>query len=164
MLRLLGCAAAAALIAGISPARADLPEDAKRLGEIFCLLGEAGGEFGRMYLVTRSLTEAINQAQKKNGEIAAATPGEKPPLGDGVPYQSFPDEAPVCKVGKLADKGRNQELEILYEFPETPKGNWTDRLLLIVEDGRLRIDDVLFGPGESGDGLRKALAPLLEKK
>jgi hypothetical protein len=157
----LTCLATISLVAGTPAARADTAADAQQLGEIFCMLGKDGGEFGRMYLATRSLTEAIDAAVKKNGEIAAAAPDEKPPLGDGVPFQSFPDTAPVCKPGKLSDKGRNQELEIVYEFPDTPKGNWTDRLVLVPEFGRLRIDDVLFGPGDSGDGLRKALAPLL---
>lgn len=163
MLRLLGWAAAAALIAGVSTARADIPEDAQKLGDIFCLLGKDGGAFGRMYLVTRSLSEQINQAQRKNDEIAAAVPNEKPPLGDGVPYQSYPDEAPVCKVGKLTDKGKTQLLEIIYQFPDNPQGNWADRLELIVEDGRLRIDNVLFGLADNGNTLRKALAPLLAK-
>jgi hypothetical protein len=155
------CLAAIAVVAGTPAARADTAADARQLGRIFCWLGKNDGEFGRMYLATRSLTEAIDAAVKKNGEIAQAVPDEKPPLGDGVPFQSFPDTAPVCKPGKLSDKGRHQELEIIYEFPETPKGNWTDRLVLVPEFGRLRIDDVLFGPGDSGDGLRKALAPLL---
>jgi hypothetical protein len=161
MLRILGCVVVAALAVTGSSARADTPADARRLGNIFCLLGKHGGEYGRVYLVTRSLGEAIAGALRKNDEIAAAVPGEKPPLGDGVPFQSFPDKAPVCKSGKVTDKGRYQELEIVYEFPDTPKGNWIDRLALVPEDGLLRIDDVFYGAGDSTEGLRKALAPLL---
>ena len=85
-----------AMVAGISPARADATADAKKLGDLFCLVAmdaRDGGEFGRLYLVTRSLGAAIDEAIRKNDEIAAAEPGDKPPLGDGVPFQSYPDDA-----------------------------------------------------------------------
>jgi hypothetical protein len=156
MRKVFGCLAVLALAAGASAARADTKAAATRLGEIFCQLGKDGSDFGRLYLVTRSLTAAINDAVKKNDDIAAAKPGDKPPLGDGIPYQSHPDVAPVCRPGKLTDKGREQVLDISYVFPDG-EGNWTDRLVLIVEDGRLRIDDVLFGTKDPAVGLRQAL-------
>ena len=49
-------------------------------------------------------------------------------------------------------------MEVEYIFTDTPDANWTDRLVLVTEDGRPRIDDVLYGT--SGDGLRKALVEL----
>lgn len=156
---------AAAVVAGIPLARADTTADAKNLGDLFCLVGTGGrdgGEFGRLYLVTRSLGAAIDEAVKKDGEWAVAHPGDKPPLGDGVPFQSFTDSAPVCHAGKFSDAGGKQSVEVEYVFPDTPDANWTDRLVLITEDGRLRIDDVLFGTDNSGDGLRKALAGLFQ--
>ena len=52
MQRLLGPAVAAG---------ADVADDAGQLGEIFCLLGGYGGEFGCLYLATHSLTEAIDR-------------------------------------------------------------------------------------------------------
>jgi hypothetical protein len=162
MVRISSCLVGVALVFAASAAKADTAADARRLGNIFCLLGKHGGENGRMYLVTRSLGEAINNAIRKNDEIAAAVPTEKPPLGDGVPFQSFPDNSPACRPGKLTDKGRYQELEIAYVFPDAPEGNWTDRLALVTEDGLLRIDDVFFGPGDATEGLRTTLAPLLQ--
>jgi len=163
MPRIVQCLAVAAmLVSGVGGANADTEADARQLGEIFCTLGKGGGQFGRMYLVTRSLTQAINDAQKKNDEIAAAQPDEKPPLGDGIPYQSFPDEAPVCAPGKLTDKGREQVVEITYSFPGMADASWTDRLVLIAEDGRLRIDDVWFGTSDPPEGLRKILGDLLK--
>ena len=88
------------------------PATRKQLGDLFCVVGKSGrdgGEFGRMYLVTRALGAAIDEAVKKNDAIAAATPDEKPPLGDGVPFQSFPDEAPVCQAGKFAEAGGKRD-------------------------------------------------------
>jgi hypothetical protein len=158
-----GLALAATLAVAASVARADTQADAQLLGTIFCTLGKSdGGQFGRMYLLSRSLTQLVNDALKKNDEIASAKPNEKPPLGDGIPYQSFPDSAPVCEPGKLTDKGREQVLEINYSVPDAADAKWTDQLVLIAEDGRLRIDDVLFGTGDTGNGLRKTLTDLIK--
>ena len=142
----------AAMAAGASPARADAAADAKQLGDLFCLVGKSGrdgGEFGRMYLVTRALGAAIDEAVKKNDAIAAATPDEKPPLGDGVPFASYTDEAPVCHAGKFAEADGKQTVEVEYIFADTPDANWTDRLVLVTEDGRPRIDDVLYGTDQA---------------
>ena len=158
-----GLALVATLALGAGMARADTQSDATQLGRIFCVLGKSdGGQFGRMYLLSRSLTQLVNDALKKSDEIASAKPNEKPPLGDGIPYQSFPETAPACKPGKLTDKGREQVLEIAYSFPNTAIDGWTDQLVLIAEDGRLRIDDVLFGTGENAKGLRNKLSDLLK--
>ncbi|MDW6021042.1 hypothetical protein SAZ10_04620 [Mesorhizobium sp. BAC0120] len=158
MRKLLSCLAAGVIAATVSVARADPAQDAAKLADIFCQLGKQDGEFGRLYLVTKSLGVAIAEAIKKNGEIASAHPDEKPPLGDGIPFQSYPDVAPVCKPGKFTDTGRTQVIEIVYEFPDKPAASWTDRLVLITEEGRPRIDDILFGTADSDNGLRKALA------
>ena len=158
MRKVLSCLAAAVLAVGVNAAKADPAEDAGKLAQMFCQLGKDDGEFGRLYLVTKSLGTAIAEALKKNGEIVAAHPDQKPPLGDGIPFQSHLDVAPVCKPGKFTDTGRTQVIEIVYEFPDTPAANWTDRLVLITEEGRPRIDDILFGTGDSDNGLRKALA------
>ena len=154
---------AAAMAAGVATAHADAAGDAKQLGDLFCVVGKSGrdgGDFGRLYLVTRALGAAIDEAVKKNDAIAAARPDEKPPLGDGVPFQSYPDEAPVCHAGKFTDADGKQTVEIEYIFADTPDANWTDRLVLVGEGGRPRIDDVLYGTDNSGGGLRKALVDL----
>ena len=52
------------------------PPTRRQLGDLFCVVAmnaRDGGEFGRLYLVTRSLGEAIDEAIRKNDEIAAAT-------------------------------------------------------------------------------------------
>jgi hypothetical protein len=163
MPRLFASLLVAAMAAGISAAEAETSADAKQLGDLFCMVGKSGrdgGEFGRMYFVTRALGAAIDEAVKKNDAIATAKPDEKPPLGDGVPFQSYPDAAPVCHAGKFAEADGKPTVEIEYIFADTPDANWTDRLVLVGEDGRLRIDDVLYGTTNSGDGLRKALVEL----
>jgi hypothetical protein len=165
MPKLIAALLTVAMVAGILPARADATADAKKLGDLFCLVAKDardGGEFGRLYLVTRSLGAAIGEAIRKNDAIAIAEPGDKPPLGDGVPFQSYPDTPPVCHAGKFTEADGKQIVEVQYIFTATPDADWTDRLVVASEDGRLRIDDVLFGTDSSGGGLRSALIELFK--
>ncbi|HTV71989.1 MAG TPA: hypothetical protein VMF90_25945 [Rhizobiaceae bacterium] len=127
------------------------------LVELFCAQ-HGSDQHGYGYLVTASLLELIDKAQAKNDEIQAAAPDEKPPLGDGILFQSYPDMAPVCKQGAF---GADGIVEVQYEFPETPDANWTDRLKLVTESGLVKIDDVLYGK-EGVEGLRKVLDGVLK--
>lgn len=120
--------------------------------DLFCAQ-HGSDDHGYRYLVTSSLLELIDKAQAKSDEIQAAAPDEKPPLGDGIPFQSYPDVAPVCKQGAFAEGGI---VAVEYAFPETPDANWTDRLKLVTEGGLLKIDDLLYGK-EGTDHLRKVL-------
>lgn len=154
-----------ALTMAAAAARADNSGDAKKLGDLFCLVGmnaRDGGEFARIYLVTRPLAVAIDAAQKRSDAIAAAAPGDKPPLGDGVPFQSYADSAPVCHAGTFAEADGKQTVAVEFIFPDTPDGNWTDRLVVVPEDGRLRIDDVLYDDKGSGGSLREALVAVFD--
>lgn len=135
-------------------------DDPRSLGEAFCKARLSGSENATVALLTPSLIKVIDEAKARNDVIAKATPGEKPPFGDGIPYQAFPDVAPGCEVGKITDKSGRVEVEIEYLFPETPNGNWTDALKLVPEGDRLLIDDILFADvanGEPDQGLRRVL-------
>jgi hypothetical protein len=145
----MSCAATSALAHGRTPEAT--------LVDLFCAQ-HGSDQHGYSYLVTASLLELIDKAQAKNDEIQAATPDEKPPLGDGIPFQSYPDIAPSCTQGAF---GANSIVEVQYEFPETPDANWTDRLKLATENGLVKIDDVLYGK-EGVEGLRKVLDGVLK--
>jgi len=135
-------------------------DDPRAVGEAFCKERLVNDEMATFALLTPSLIKVINETKTRNDVIAKATPDEKPPFGDGIPYQAFPDVAPVCEVGKITEKSGRIELEIGYVFPETPNGNWTDALKLVPQGDRLLIDDILFANvanGEPDQGLRKVL-------
>ncbi|MBX3575901.1 MAG: hypothetical protein KF723_01735 [Rhizobiaceae bacterium] len=129
------------------------------VAELFCQLVRSADPSMVRYLVSRPLLEEINAAQEKNDEMQAARPDEKPPLGDGVPYQSYPDYAPVCEIGRILAHSDAVLVTIDYRFPETPDANWSDRLRLVWEDGLLRIDDIRYGP-DFANSLRQALKDL----
>jgi hypothetical protein len=128
------------------------------LVDLFCAQ-HGSDQHGYRYLVTASLLELIDKAQAKSDEIQAAAPDEKPPLGDGTPFQSYPDIAPTCAQGAF---GPDAVVEVKYEFPDTPDANWTDRIKLVSEGGLLKIDDVLFGDQGTGDHLRGVLDDILK--
>jgi hypothetical protein len=135
-------------------------DDPSAIVEAFCKARLAGDEAATLALLTPSLVKVIDEAKARNDVIAKATPDEKPPFGDGIPYQAFPDLAQGCEAGKIDEKPGRIEVEVNYLFPETPKANWTDRLKLVTEGGGLRIDDIVFADvanGEPDQGLRKVL-------
>jgi hypothetical protein len=152
-----------AVLSAAQPALAQPADDTAKLGDLFCKLTRDGAQFEPQYLLTRTLIADINAALKKNDEWAKANPGDKPPLGDGIQFASFPDSAPVCRPGAVTDgQGGAKLLDIEYIVGAEPDGNWIDRLVLKTEDGLPRIDDVLYGTEKYELGLRKSLVSVFE--
>jgi len=121
----------------------DLTPEA-RLVASFCGLRGNADQSGYEPLLTASLLDLVKQAQVRNDEIQAATPDEKPPLGDGVPYQSFQDMAPECKLGDKQSGDDETVVRVEYAFPDAQDANWTDRLKVTRDGNVLKIDDVIY--------------------
>jgi hypothetical protein len=135
-------------------------DDPRSVAEAFCKARLADDEAATLALLTPPLVKVIEEAKARNDVIARATPDEKPPFGDGIPYQAFPDVADGCEAGEISDSSGRVEVEIDYLFPQTPKANWADRLKLVADGDRLLIDDILFANvanGEPDQGLRRVL-------
>jgi hypothetical protein len=155
-MRLALAAGILAMVAGV----AEAGEDPRAVVGAFCKARLANDEQATLALMTPSLLKVIAEAQARNDVIAKATPDEKPPFGDGIPYQSFPDVAPGCEAGEVVEKPGRTEAEAIYRFPDTPNADWTDRLKLVQESGKLLVDDILFANvanGEPDQGLRLVL-------
>jgi hypothetical protein len=138
----------------------DEPKSAEQaFGEVFCLVKDFPPQAGPAMLATPSLAEAIQQALDQNEVIAKAHPDEKPPLGDGVPFQGFQDATPKCEVGKIVGEGVGVVVEIRHIFPDAPSANYSDRLMLGQgwKAGFYGIDDVLYGADGDNGTLRKTL-------
>lgn len=152
--------AAPHMVAALVSSAAVAADDPRVVAETFCKARLAADEAATFALLTPSLVKVIEEAKARNDVIARATPDEKPPFGDGIPYQAFPDAAPGCEAGKIEEKPGRTVIEVNYLFPETPNAGWTDRLKLVTEGDRLLVDDVLFATfanGEPDQGLRKTL-------
>ncbi|MCO5083329.1 MAG: hypothetical protein M9955_16940 [Rhizobiaceae bacterium] len=140
-----------------APAEPITSQAAIAAAQKFCdthLPGTIEAENATMELLTPSLRAAMDEATKKNDAWEAAHPGEKPPLGDGVPFQSYPDSPEKCVAGPaMAD---NTEVDIEYRFDDH-LANWTDRVRLEMVDGKVLIDDVFYGVNGFEESLRSAL-------
>lgn len=154
---------AVAAVLSASPAATQESDPGALIGRLFCQM-RSEGEPAIRYLLTRSLLTEIDKALAKNDVIAAARPDEKPPLGDGVPFQSYQDFAPDCRVKAVAAAGGSFNVDVEHAFPGQAEANWTDRLVVRTEDGLAKIDDILYGPEKFETGLREVLATAFRRQ
>jgi len=126
---------------------------ANQIGEIFCMSREGNDEAVISGILTKDLQKAIKVAEQKNDAWAKKNPGEKPPLGDGIGWQSTPDYADKCEIGLVTLSKTDAKVEIKYSFKDYPDGSYTDVLILKkipiegMDVGYWRIDDVLYPDG-----------------
>ncbi|MEP9370976.1 hypothetical protein [Mesorhizobium sp. KR1-2] len=119
-------------------------QTAGELAAAFCQTRVADDEAGVRDLLTPSLRDAVTEAERRNDAIAKAVPDEKPPFGDGIPYQSYPDVAPVCEPGAVTDADGRTLVEVSYKFPHSPEADWTDRLAVLSAPEGWLVDDILY--------------------
>lgn len=138
----------------------------EQLGEIFCLARVADDMAPVDGLLTPGLRAAIAEAAEKNADIAARYPDEKPPLGDGVPWSSWPDYSPDCAPGAAELMMDEARIAISYRFPDEPAADYTDYLWLRLVDEPLtnrrvwRIDNLAYGTdGDLRTALQLAFMP-----
>lgn len=152
------CLALAAAAPAIAQSPALTPE---QVGQIFCLSRTASDTGPIEGLLTPDLKAVIAEAEAKNAEIAAQYPDEKPPLGDGIPWQAWPDYTPNCEAAPAELMMDEARVAISYDFPEAPHAEYTDHLWLRLIDEPLtgqrvwRVDNLAYAT--DGD-LRAALA------
>jgi len=147
---------AAALVAIALPTLADDADTGPtkltplQIGQIFCI-SRVGNDMAPVEaIITPSLKQAIAKADALNAAWEKKNPNEKPPLGDGLPWQASPDYTANCTATGSATTGKDARIDINYAFPDDPAGNYTDVLELKgifdsgIGDDVWRIDDVLF--------------------
>ena len=126
---------------------------ANQIGQIFCLSRLGNDEAVIAGILTDDLQKAIKVAEQKDDDYAKKNPDEKPPLGDGIPWQSSPDYGDTCDVGLVTLSKTDAKVEIKYTFKDYPDGSYTDVLILKkvpidgMDVGYWRIDDVIYPDG-----------------
>jgi hypothetical protein len=117
------------------------------VAEMFCMARIVGDMSLVSDYLSADLYAAVGRALVRNDEIQKQYPDEKPPLGDGVPWASYPDAVPTCVVDYEAAETTPAAVPITYSFPDTPDASWTDTLVLVEVDGDWQLDDVLYQDG-----------------
>ncbi|PSJ61379.1 hypothetical protein [Pseudaminobacter soli (ex Li et al. 2025)] len=139
-------------VGGLSNALA--AQTATELAKAFCQTRVEDNAAGTRNLLTPSLRDAVAEAENRNDAIAKANPDDKPPFGDGIPYQTYPDLAPVCEPGTVTDTDGRTLVEVSYKFPQTPEAGWTDRIAVLSTPEGWLIDDVLYeAPADQTEAL-----------
>ena len=123
--------------------------DPAEIAAAFCASRLAGDEDVRA-LLTPSLLAAIEEAEERNLAAMEAAPDEKPPFGDGIPYQSFPDLPDGCEVGAATTAGEAARVEVSLSFRDAPTAGWRDTLILVAMDDAYRINDIEFRGAPDG--------------
>lgn len=125
-----------------------LAEDALstfQLGTQFCRLVQQGEQLIPIEtLLSTALAGDVSAALAKNDEIQSQAPDEKPPLGDGIPWASWPDRPDTCTIGAAAVNGDHATLPIAYGFTNAPDAAYSDTLVLVRQEGVWRVDDVIL--------------------
>ncbi|MEO7223325.1 MAG: hypothetical protein ABIY37_12705 [Devosia sp.] len=125
----------------------------EQIGQIFCLSQTGNDEAVIDGIMTAELKTAIADALAKDDAWEKANSGEKPPLGDGIPWGTWPDYATECTVGLVTLMKTDAKVEIGYGFPEQPDANYIDTLLLKKVDmadyqtSFWRIDNIAYSGG-----------------
>ncbi|MEO9339895.1 hypothetical protein ABFT80_20925 [Mesorhizobium sp. SB112] len=119
-------------------------ETPEAVAKSFCEARVKGDDAAQRALFSPSLLRAVDEAEARNKLIADANPGEKPPFGDGIPFQGFQDHAPVCKPGKITGRAGRMEIQVSYDLPDFPGNGWSDRLVLVENGKDFLVDDIKF--------------------
>ncbi len=151
MRRLLSLLVAPLLVAPVAAQAASLSPE--QIGEMFCM-AHLGNDMDAINgLLSPVLASAIAYAEARNDAIQRAVPDEKPPLGDGIPWQAVADYADLCTISAVQSSATATGMQIQYGFAEYPNEGFTDTLVLVSLPGPfggpdiLRIDDIAYGTG-----------------
>ena len=145
--------ASPALAADTEPTGQMVVLKADQIGQIFCMSRVGNDEAVISGILTDDLKRAISVATRLDDAYAKAHPGDEPPLGDGIPWQSSPDYAAKCDTGLATLSKIDAKVEIQYGFPDDVSANFTDTLILKklpikgMDVGYWRIDDVIYPDG-----------------
>jgi hypothetical protein len=98
--------------------------------------------------LTPRLLSLLQEADRAETRYAEATRRENPPLVEGDVFTSLFEGATQYKIGMCEENGEGRamcEVELTYRVADEGETNWTDTVVLVREDRRYRVDDVIYG-------------------
>lgn len=110
-------------------------------------------------IVTTSLHRRIADVELKNRVFSYRHPGDKPPLGDGLPFQSVLDRG-SCHTGTVSASAGRVVATVSYDLGDGVPIR--DQLVTVREKRQWKIDDILFGPAHT-DSMRTHLRAMAQR-
>lgn len=154
------------LVSGRSAAAETITLSPDQIGQIFCISSLGNDMAPVEALLSADLAAIVADAWLKNAAFEAASPGDKPPLGDGLPWRTWPDYADGCTVTDGDVTPEAATALINYSFAGAADANYINTLRLTpatLADGvtlAWRIDDIDLGEGRTMRSLlAEAFAP-----
>lgn len=98
--------------------------------------------------LSTGLLGLIQEADRAETRYAEATRRENPPLIEGNIFTSLFEGATQYKVGMCEEQGDGMamcEVELTYRVADEGETHWSDTVVLVREDRRYRVDDVIYG-------------------
>ena len=150
------------------PAQAEMATiTPEQVGQIFCIASLGNDMTPAHAMASEGLQALIAFSFERNTEFELANPGEKPPLGDGLPWRSWPDYADGREVGPVVVADLVARVPIHYSFTGYPDANYTDTLILLPADSEVegdplvwRIDDIELSDSQT---MRTILGTVFER-
>lgn len=129
----------------VPPALAQTATATQILAQEYCAAVIANDEVAAEALMNPMLRQAIALARVADAAYEKAHPGDKPPLGDGLPLTGFPDSVQSCAAEVISPS----EVVVTYAPDLDPATFWRDRLIVDTTgaSGPL-IADIRFAPDE----------------
>jgi hypothetical protein len=90
----------------------------------------------------------LQEADRAETRYAEATRRENPPLVEGDVFTSLFEGATQYKLGMCEEQGEGRavcQVDLSYRVADEGETNWTDTVVLVREDRRYRVDDVIYG-------------------
>ncbi len=138
----------AALLVSATAASAQVaPLTPTELGTLFCEATQSGDMSAVKSYFADELDVAIALAEADSAVRQLAKPDEKPPLGDGVPWASYPDAADECTVVYVNDNATPTEVAIARKYVGGADADHQDVLLVTGTGFDIRLDDVRYADG-----------------
>lgn len=98
--------------------------------------------------LTPRLLGLLQEADRAETRYAEATRRENPPLVEGDVFTSLFEGATQYKLGMCEEQGEGRamcQVDLSYRVADEGETNWTDTVVLVREDRRYRVDDVIYG-------------------
>ncbi|MCX7299754.1 MAG: hypothetical protein NTX73_05125 [Rhodobacterales bacterium] len=130
-------------ILGATTAQAQDTTTAEALALEYCAAAIRFDEGAAENLMTPALRDLIAQARAANDAFLKKYPGDKPPLGDGLPLTGYQDATESCVPESVTETSA----VLIYAPASSPSDIWRDQIEFEAQaDGTLAVSDILYAP------------------